>query len=251
MNRKVIIETKDLNKKYGENHILRNMDVSIYEKDFTIIMGNSGSGKSTLLYCMSGMDKITSGKILFLERNIVNLSEDDLALIRRREMSFIFQQMNLMPNLSILENVLLPSYILNEEKQDRLLAQAKEVLKDVGIEELINRMPKQVSGGQLQRAAIARALINNPKIIFADEPTGALNSKAGKAVLDILSNCHMRGQSILMVTHDLRAALRGNRIIYLSDGYIKGEINLVPFKNEQNLINREQQLLGWLQEMGW
>lgn len=253
--KKELIKTKQLKKVYDErameNAVLDNVNLEIYENDFTIIMGNSGSGKSTLLYCISGMDKATSGEVYFDNKNLVKMNEDQLAVLRRKKMSFIFQQMNLMPNLTLMENVLVPAYLLKQYSKKELNQIASNLFEDVGISELQNRLPSQVSGGQLQRAAIARALINKPDLIFADEPTGALNSKSSNAVLDILTTCNKQGQSILMVTHDLKAALRGNRIIYLSDGGIKGEKVLSNFKEEVDFENREHVVYEWLQEMGW
>ena len=214
-------------------------------------MGSSGSGKSTFLYCVSGMDGITDGKVNFLNQNIENMKEDRLSILRRKQMGFVFQQMNLMSNLNLFENITLPAFLLKEKSNKEIKEKAGVLMKQFHIEELAERMPTQISGGQMQRAAIARALINSPEIVFADEPTGALNSTSGKEVLDVLTACNAKGQSILMVTHDIKAAQRASRIIYLSDGYIKGEKTFTPYIQEQNMKSREEVVVDWLLEMGW
>lgn len=251
----VLLETKNLVKSYStgeiETTILNNIDLKVYEGDFTVIMGSSGSGKSTLLYSISGMDAITSGSIKYLGNKISSISEDKLAILRREKMGFIFQQMNLMPSLTIAENIELPAYLVKGNKRKKIHEVAEKLMATFEIKTLKNRFPNQVSGGQMQRAAIARALVNSPELIFADEPTGALNSSSGLKVLDMLTKCSQSDQNILMVTHDIKAALRANRIIYLNDGTVKGEIELEPFNKKLDLFSREQQILIWLQEMGW
>jgi putative ABC transport system ATP-binding protein len=253
--KQTILKINELKKNYSlqseETPVLKGITTDIYEKDFTIIMGNSGSGKSTFLYCVSGMDKATSGDIGFQSQRITSMNENQLAVLRRKNMGFIFQQMNLLPHLTLLENITAPAYLVTSKNRRNIMERAKKIMKDVKIEELKDRTPNQVSGGQLQRAAIARALINNPDIIFADEPTGALNSTSSKDVLDILTDCNEQGQSILMVTHDIKAALRGNRIIYIKDGNITSEKQLPFWKNETDYKQRERSVLDWLTEMGW
>jgi len=255
MEKQAIIKISNLKKNYkqgkDETQVLKEVNVTIYRNDFTIIMGNSGSGKSTFLYCVSGMDSISSGSVSFLNYEIADLKEDSLSTLRKQHMGFVFQQMNLMPNLNIIENITIPAYLLSKKKKTEIIENAKELMNNFNIKGLEKRFPSQVSGGQLQRVAIARALINQPEIIFADEPTGALNSTSGKEVLDTLTSCNDTGQSILMVTHDVKAALRANRIIYISDGQIKGEKLLLPFVEEKNLKERENTVLSWLFEMGW
>lgn len=255
MKKEILFSVQKMNKIYGHsgkndaNVILDDITFDLYKNDFTIVMGSSGAGKSTLLYCISGMDNVTSGKVLFNNLDIASLSENRLSKLRRKNMGFIFQQMNLMPNLSILENVIVPGYLIKSRKDVKYAG--NELLRKVGIKDLGGRMPHQVSGGQLQRAAIARSLINDPDVLFADEPTGALNSKASEAILDILSSHNSEGQSILMVTHDIKAALRANRIIYIKDGGIRGEKILLPYLEENDYLNREELLRNWLIEMGW
>jgi putative ABC transport system ATP-binding protein len=248
-----IIKTNKLCKTFSsgglQQHVLKNLDLEIYEGDFTVIMGPSGAGKSTLLYALSGMDKPTLGEISFAGREISGLSGDGLAIFRRDNCGFVFQQMYLLDNMSILDNIMVCGLLVSKNRK-AVAERAKELLKRLNLEEITwYKFPLQVSGGEAQRVGIARALINNPKIVFADEPTGALNSANGKAVLDALSEVNGQGQSVVMVTHDLRSARRGNRIIYLQDGVIKGECILGAY--EENHQERHGKLNAFLSEMGW
>lgn len=248
-----IIETKKLCKTFSnggvQQHILRNLDLEIYEGDFTIIMGASGAGKSTLLYSLSGMDKPTLGKIIFNNQEITKMNIDKLAYFRRKNCGFVFQQNYLIDSMSVLDNVLVSGLLVNKNKKE-VTARAKELLSKVDItEKLWNKFPTQLSGGEAQRVGIARALINNPKLVFADEPTGALNSKTGKDVLDTLTEFNNKGQSIVMVTHDIKSARRGNRIIYLKDGEVAGICDLGKYiPNDEE---RHQKLSDFLIKMGW
>ena len=248
-----IIETKKLCKTFSnggvQQHILKNLDLEIYEGDFTIIMGASGAGKSTLLYSLSGMDKPTLGKIIFNNEEITKMSIDKLAYFRRKNCGFVFQQNYLIDSMSVLDNVLVSGLLVNKNKKE-VTERAKELLKKVDItEKLWNKFPTQLSGGEAQRVGIARALINNPKLVFADEPTGALNSKTGKDVLDTLTEFNNKGQSIVMVTHDIKSARRGNRIIYLKDGEVAGICDLGKYiPNDEE---RHQKLSDFLIKMGW
>lgn len=250
----ILIKAKDLCKSYAneglQNHVLNNINLEIMEKDFTVIMGSSGSGKSTLLYCLSGMDTITSGEVYFKEKAMHSMKSDDLAILRRKNIGFIFQQMHLISNLSLYENIVVPGYLLKKYKPKEINKKAKDLLKSVGLSKLEKRLPSQVSGGEQQRGSIARALINEPDLIFADEPTGALNSKSRYEVLDLLTEVNEKGQGILMVTHDVKAAIRANRIIYIEDGKIVGDMNIQAYK-EENKKSREIQVLSWLSSKGW
>ena len=250
---KNIIKTEKLCKSFSNNglqqHVLKNLDLEIYEGDFTIIMGASGAGKSTLLYSLSGMDKPTLGKINFNGSEITEMSIDELAYFRRTNCGFVFQQTYLIDSMSVLDNVLVSGLLVNKNKKE-VVAKAKALLISVDIsEELWNKFPSQLSGGEAQRVGIARALINSPKLVFADEPTGALNSKTGKDVLDTLTNCNNNGQSIVMVTHDMSSARRGNRIIYLKDGEIAGVCDLGKYISGDK--ERHQKLRDFLNMMGW
>lgn len=253
MNKNIIISTNDLCKTFVSSGLqfnaIKNINLQIYEKDFTVIMGSSGSGKSTLLYLLSGLEKVTAGNVHVSGSKINEMTEKKLSIFRRENIGFVFQAINLIPNLSILENIIVPGLLVEKNKKD-IVRCALALLEAVGLTRETHRLPSQVSGGQQQRAAIARALINKPKILMADEPTGSLNSTHGKNVLDILTGLNNEGQTIVMVTHDLKAACRANRILFLRDGQFNGEI--LPGKyNEENLIEREKRIYDWLSEKGW
>lgn len=250
---KNIIETKQLSKTFSnggvQQHVLKNIDLEIREGDFTIIMGASGAGKSTLLYSLSGMDKPTVGEINFCDKDITKMNPDALAMFRRTNCGFVFQQTYLVDSMSVLDNVLAAGLLVNKDKK-AVTEKAKEVLRSVDIaEELWNKFPTQISGGEAQRVGIARALINHPALVFADEPTGALNSHTGRDVLDALTKFNESGQSIVMVTHDIKSARRGNRILYIKDGEIAGECDLGAYiPGDQD---RHRKLLDFLNGMGW
>ena len=249
---KTILKTTKLCKTFSsgglQQHILKNLDLEIYEGDFTVIMGPSGAGKSTLLYALSGMDKPTLGEIDFSGREIGHLSNDKLAVFRRDNCGFVFQQIYLLDNMSIMDNILACGLLVNKNRK-AVAERAKQILGRLNLTETAwRKFPAQISGGEAQRAGIARALINNPKIIFADEPTGALNSANGKAVLDALAEVNGQGQSVVMVTHDIHSARRGNRILYLQDGAIRGECILDKKLDDGE---RNAKLNTFLAEMGW
>ncbi|MBR4557126.1 MAG: ABC transporter ATP-binding protein [Clostridiales bacterium] len=250
---KNIIETKKLCKTFSnggvQQHVLRNIDFEVYEGDFTIIMGASGAGKSTLLYSLSGMDKPTLGSVSFDGTEITKMNTDQLAVFRRSNCGFVFQQVYLVESMSLMDNLMAAGLLVYRDKKV-LAKKAGELLKAVGIEESMwNKFPTQISGGEAQRVGIARALINDPKLVFADEPTGALNSHTGKAVLDVLTHFNEKGQSIVMVTHDITTARRGNRILYVKDGEIAGECNLGKYVSGDH--ERHQKLNDFLAKMGW
>lgn len=250
---KVLLKTEKLCKSFSngglQQHVLKNIDLELYEGDFTVIMGASGAGKSTLMYALSGMDTPTLGSIKFKEHDISNMSSDELAVFRRNHCGFVFQQIYLIDGMSVLDNVLSAGLLVSKNKKEKIL-KAHELFQAVGItDEIYNKFPSQLSGGEAQRVGIVRALINNPEILFADEPTGALNSKAGLDVLDTLTDFNNQGQSVVMVTHDVRSAIRGNRILYLKDGVILGECILAKYLPEDN--KRSEKLSTFLKQMGW
>lgn len=249
----VILKTEKLSKSFSSGgalqHVLKNIDLKLYKGSFTVIMGASGAGKSTLLYALSGMDTPSLGTVTFGEQVISGLSPDKLALFRRRHCGFVFQQIYLADGMSIMDNVLCAGLLVNKDKK-AVVKRAKELFMAVDIpEETQKKFLAQVSGGEAQRAGIVRALINSPEILFADEPTGALNSKTGLDVLDTLTKFNEQGQSVVMVTHDMRSARRGDRILYIKDGAVLGECNLGKYKHEDK--KRHEKLSGFLVEMGW
>ena len=230
---------------------VKNLDLEIYNNEFTVIMGQSGSGKSTLLYLLSGLDKATKGHIQFLDQEIGQLNERKLARLRRKAFGFIFQSINLINHMNLWENILLAGFLGTVEVQ-KVKRRAEELLEIMNISSLKKRLPPQVSNGEQQRAAIARALINKPDILFADEPTGALNYATGQIILDYLSKINQeRNQTIVMVTHDLKAACRGQRILFLRDGQLEGEFCFNKPDKKVSLENREVILFKWLSEKGW
>ncbi len=249
----VILSAKNVCKSFSQsgadNQILKSVNAEIYEGDFTVIMGASGAGKSTLLYSLSGMDGITSGEVLFGGEKISSLSEKKQAKLRSEQFGFVFQQTHLVSNLTLFENVAVAGYV-GKRAVGEVREKALELLRQMNVDSAKDRLPSQVSGGEAQRAAIARAMINSPKIIFADEPTGALNKSNSAEVMRLLSELNQNGQSILMVTHDVRAAIRGNRVLYMEDGKILDELSLPPYSDNSER-EREQQVNEWLSALRW
>ncbi len=235
-----------------QNNVLKNVNFKIDEGDMVAIMGPSGSGKSTLLYAVSGMDRPTSGEIVFSGEKMQEYNEKKLAQLRLTQMGFIFQQMYMMKNLTILDNVLLPAIENRESKTTReeKTERAKELLRKMSIIDVADNDINEVSGGQLQRACIARSIINNPKILFADEPTGALNRAASNDVMDVMERLNKDGTTIMMVTHDAKVAARCKRVLYLVDGSIVGEYK-APEDEQLSRADRERRLNNWLMELGW
>lgn len=229
--------------------IINHLNLEVYQGDFTIIMGSSGAGKSTLMYLLSGMDQPTSGEIMLNGENINRLSSDQLAIFRRKNCGFVFQQIYLLEKMSLMDNVLTAGLLLDTPKPE-LIEKAKSLFHKVHLPETTyQKNINQVSGGEAQRAGIVRAAINDPAMIFADEPTGALNSDNSNAVLDVLTELNRNHQSIIMVTHDKKSALRGDRIIYLKDGKIAGELSLGKYRANDSA--RSDQLDQFLKKMGW
>ena len=251
--KEVVIKTEKLSKSFSvggkQQHIIKNLDLEIYKGDFTVIMGSSGAGKSTLLYTLSGMDKPSLGKIVYCGEDITGMNDDKLAVFRRKHCGFVFQQIHLVDSMSVMDNVI-STGMLTGQKQKELKAKAMELFEKMGIsEELTRKFPAQLSGGEAQRSAMVRALINDPDIVFADEPTGALNSAGVKSVLDVLTNINNAGQSVVMVTHDIKSVRRGNRIIYLQDGGIMGECELGKYVSGDK--QRHEKVRKFLEGMGW
>ncbi len=249
-----ILHTEKLCKSFSngglQQHVIKNLDIQIHEKDFTVIMGASGSGKSTLLYALSGMDSPTLGSVYFGDTDISKYTNDQLAVFRRENCGFVFQSIYLLENMTVFDNVMTGALALQKNSPE-LVKKAEDLLKKVGIgENLWNKFPNQLSGGECQRVGIVRAIINDPKIVFADEPTGSLNSASSRDVLDIFTGINRSGQSIVMVTHDLKTAMRGNRVIFLRDGAVLGEHHM-PQYGTDDLKKRQEALQTFLDEMGW
>lgn len=233
-----------------KNQVLNQVDVDIYEQDFTIIMGSSGAGKSTLLYALSGMDAVTGGEVTYKGNQINRLKEKQMAKLRAEEFGFVFQQTHLVSNLTLFENVAVAGFVSKKGSTEEIWKRARNLLMQMGVKKAEDRLPSQVSGGEAQRAAIARAMIGNPGLLFADEPTGSLNKSHTDEVLSLLTSLNQSGQSILMVTHDLRAALRGNRILYLEDGKVLDELTMPKYKMADER-QREDRLTEWLSDLQW
>ena len=252
-----ILEVKDLCKTYivnkRQNNVLKNVNFTVSEDEMVAIMGPSGSGKSTLLYTVSGMDAITSGEAKFCGRNIARMGEKELADLRLDEMGFIFQQMYMLKNLTVLDNIILPAVQSekNKETRNETVQRGQELMRKLGIIDIADNDINEVSGGQLQRACICRSMINNPKMIFADEPTGALNRTSSDEVMEELAKLNNEGTTIMLVTHDVKVAAKCTRVMYIVDGNIKGEYNLDKYENASQMRDRERALNNWLLELGW
>ncbi len=252
-----ILEVKDLCKTYivnkRQNNVLKNVNFNISEGEMVAVMGPSGSGKSTLLYTVSGMDSLTSGTVLFSGKDISKMNSKELAELRLDEMGFIFQQMYMLKNLTVLDNIILP--VLQSKKNNKsrkeIVEQAHQLMRKLDIIEIADNDINEVSGGQIQRACICRSMINNPKMIFADEPTGALNRTSSDEVMKELTKLNNDGTTIMLVTHDVKVAAKCTRILYIVDGNIKGEYNLNRYENDNQLRERERALNNWLLDLGW
>ena len=251
-----VLTCEKLNYRYSvgtpfETAALQDVSFSVEEGEIVGIIGHTGSGKSTLLYAISGMDRATSGQVLFEGKDLTKLSEKELAIFRLDEMGFIFQQMYMMKNLTILDNIVLPaaeskkSKESREEKQER----GEQLMRKMGIIEIADNDINEVSGGQLQRACICRSMMNRPKLLFADEPTGALNRTSSNEVMDELVKLNNEGTTIVMVTHDAKVAAKCGRVLFIVDGNIKGEYT--GLKEITDEKERERSLNNWLLDLGW
>ena len=228
--------------------ILADVDVEIRAGEFAVIMGPSGAGKSTLLYAMSMMDRPDAGQVLLDGQDLTAMKETQLSVVRSRSLGFVFQQTHLVSYLTLRENVAVAGYLCQATAEaDR---RTDELLSQMGVGDAADRLPGDVSGGEAQRAAVARAVVNKPKVLFADEPTGALNRSSTEEVLSLFTRLNEAGQTILMVTHDAHAAARGSRVLYLEDGRIIGEKPLGPWVSDA-AREREQMLGEWLTDLRW
>ena len=237
-------------------NILFDVNFSMKKGEMAAVMGPSGSGKSTLLYQLSGMDRPDRGEVLFDGENICTYSEDMRADLRLKRMGFVFQQMNMLPNLNIMDNIILPAHQSQKTKKSGkkseavLRDEAAALMKKVGIAGLENRRITEVSGGQLQRACICRAMMNQPKLLLADEPTGALNKAASEEIMEEFVRLNREGMSVLIVTHDSKVASCCDRVLYMVDGKITGECVLEKYEVSQK-HNREITVSNWLEKHGW
>lgn len=252
-----VLEVKDLCKTYivnkRQNNVLKNVNFTVSDGEMVAVMGPSGSGKSTLLYTVSGMDDITAGKVFFGGREMSGLSGKELADMRLDEMGFIFQQMYMLKNLTILDNIILPACQSKKNKAGKKekVQYGQDLMRKLGIIEVADNDINEVSGGQLQRACICRSLVNHPKMIFADEPTGALNRTSSDGVMQELMKINEEGTTVMLVTHDVKVAAKCTRVMYIVDGSIKGEYKIGKCENAGELRERERRLNNWLMELGW
>ena len=251
-----ILVGENIVKTFGEDvekrNVLDGISVEINEGEFVSVMGPSGSGKSTLMYALSGMDNVDSGKVVFDGRILSALSENELADIRRTSMGFVFQQPTLLKNLNILDNIILPSMRDQRDNAAKLTDKARELMEKADISGLEKRTITQASGGQLQRVGICRALMNNPKVIFGDEPTGALNSTSANEIMKLLAEIHRSGTTIVLVTHDVKVAAKTERVLFLFDGKIAGEYLMGTYDGtDDGLRDREDRLTSWLAELNF
>lgn len=247
-----ILEVKNLCKDFEHTPILKNVSFKVEAGEFIAIMGRSGSGKSTLLYNISGMDRPTSGEVLFWDKDIAKLDDRKMSDVRLKQMGFIFQHSYLLKKLSIRDNIVLPAFKAGIQSREQINQTVDALLKRTGIDTIASHDIRKVSGGQLQRAAICRALVNRPDILFGDEPTGALNSSSAKDVMDMINQVHAEGTTIIMVTHDAKVAARASRVIYLMDGNIHDELTLGTYQgSDPESSNHEKILFQWLQKHGF
>ena len=231
--------------------ILNNIGFSVYKGEMIAIMGPSGSGKSTLLYCVSGMDKTDGGKVTLNETELTSLSEEEKSKLRLNRMGFVFQQMNVLPDLNVMDNITFTSvYAKGKKNEKEIREKATGLLKEFGIDDVADHMTNEVSGGQLQRACILRSMMMDPEILFADEPTGALNQRAAGTVIDSFLKINKGGVTILMVTHDSKVALKCDRVLYILDGELRGELELGKYDPSKE-DERQQRINTWLNSFGW
>ncbi|MGL9749589.1 ABC transporter ATP-binding protein [Enterococcus sp. DIV0170] len=245
--KKMIVGT-NIEKSFGQEKVLRNVSVEIDAGEFVSIMGPSGSGKTTLMFALSGMDEIDGGSVQFDGKELATLSETALADLRRKQMGFVFQQPTLLKNLNVLDNIVLPAQKGNEKQAGNLMKKGQTLMEKMGIAGLEQRDITQVSGGQLQRAGICRALMGDPQIIFGDEPTGALNSKSAQEIMTLLSEINQQGTAICLVTHDAKVAAQTQRVLFMSDGQIVSEVQFFP-EDDLNLEEKMVQVTEKMREI--
>ena len=233
-----LLDVRNLKKVYttrlGSNQVqaLSNVNFSVEQGEYVAIMGESGSGKTTLLNILASLDRPTGGEVILNGKNTVDIKEKELSAFRRKNLGFVFQDFNLLDTFSLQDNIFLP-LVLSGEKYDSMQEKLKPIAKELGNESILGKFPYEVSGGQKQRAAVARALITNPQIILADEPTGALDSKSTDQLLELFSKINGRGQTILMVTHSTKAASKAGRVLFIKDGEVFHQIYKASMTDEE------------------
>lgn len=233
-----LLDVRNLKKVYttrlGSNQVqaLSNVNFSVEQGEYVAIMGEAGSGKTTLLNILASLDRPTGGEVILNGKNTVDIKEKELSAFRRKNLGFVFQDFNLLDTFSLQDNIFLP-LVLSGEKYDSMQEKLKPIAKELGIESILGKFPYEVSGGQKQRAAVARALITNPQIILADEPTGALDSKSTDQLLELFSKINGRGQTILMVTHSTKAASKAGRVLFIKDGEVFHQIYKASMTDEE------------------
>jgi putative ABC transport system ATP-binding protein len=252
-----LLESKQLQKRYllgknNEQHVLKDVNLQIERGEFVSVMGPSGSGKSTLLYNISGMDRMTSGSVIFNGQELSALSEKALSNVRLNSMGFIFQHIHLLKNLSVFDNIILTAYLARNADRKTINQRAVELMEKTGISGIAEHDITQASGGQLQRVGICRALINAPDILFGDEPTGALNSKSSAEIMALLGEINRSGTTILLVTHDVKVAAKTERVLFMIDGRIVAEKRMGKYdETHDDIRSREERLNRWLIEKGF
>lgn len=244
-----MLAARSLHKRFGDACVLNDIHLNVGRGEFLAIMGPSGSGKSTLLYCLSSMDRPTEGSVRFLDTDLQGQSDEVISDIRLRKMGFVFQHSHLLKSLSVRDNIALPGLKATRMSRAQVVARTDALMERMGIGHVAGHDIKTVSGGQLQRAAICRALVNEPDVVFGDEPTGALNSTASREVMDILNALNREGKTVIVVTHDPKVAARADRVIYLTDGTIRDACRLGRYQPSQE--GREAELHAWLESLGF
>jgi putative ABC transport system ATP-binding protein len=240
-----VLDAQGLTKTFDGQTVLRGVDLQVHDGEFVAVMGPSGSGKSTLLYNLSGMDTMTAGEVRFAGQQLGSLSQKQLARLRLTTMGFIFQHVYLLKNLCLLDNVVLPAYLSGLAPREELNERALALMARTGVAELADRDVSEASGGQLQRIGICRALINEPRILLGDEPTGALDSSAAAEIMDLLGEFNAEGTTVMVVTHDAKVAARTSRVLYMIDGRIVGDLEQGAYAGV-GLDRRDAELTDWL-----
>jgi len=257
-----LMEVRNLTKKYYEGTVesraVDKVNLKVDEREFVVIMGASGSGKTSLLHLLAGIDDFDEGTICYKDSDLGHMSGKAKTVFRRRNIGLVFQQYCLIPDLTVYENIMLPMMLERKRKEERKAA--KEMIlnlcRQLGLEKHIGKYPSQLSGGQQQRAAILRAVVNNPALLLCDEPTGSLNSAQADIVMKLLHVLNKKGQTIILVTHDIKVAVRGSRIVYMKDGRISGGLKFSEMQpggadTKEIYQNREDELMSFLKKRGW